>query len=119
VIEGSCHCGAVKFKITISPEWLIDCNCSICSRIGAYWGLVNIKNVLITAPKDGTISYVHGEKTIAHHSCKVCGCTTHWENLKPADSNTMGVNFKMCQAKDIADYKIRKFDGAKSWIYLD
>jgi hypothetical protein len=40
--HGSCHCGAVQFELTESPETLVDCNCSICRRIGALWGHVSI-----------------------------------------------------------------------------
>ena len=34
--EGGCHCGAVRFRITVDePLEGIDCNCSICTKKGA------------------------------------------------------------------------------------
>lgn len=37
MIEGSCHCGNVKFTVTERPKWLTSCNCSICRRHAALW----------------------------------------------------------------------------------
>ena len=119
MIEGTCHCGAVHFKTTQSPKWLTDCNCSICSRLGALWGHVDIDSVTINSAKESTIVYVHGDKTLAFHTCKICGCTTHWENLRPDESSHMAVNFRMCATADISKFRIRKFDGADTWAFLN
>ena len=116
--RGSCHCGAVQFELTEAPEKLVDCNCSICRRIGALWGHIPPASVKVTAPADGTIAYVQGDRTLATHTCKQCGCTTHWENLQP-DGVRMAVNFRMCDPEVIAEFRIRKFDGADTWQFLD
>ena len=119
LIEGKCHCGVVRFSISENPKWLIDCNCSICRRIGALWGHVETGSATISCDKNSTIIYCQGEKTLAIHTCKTCGCTTHWENLKPGKSSRMAVNFRMCSESDIAKFKIRPFDGANTWQFLD
>jgi hypothetical protein len=119
MIRGSCHCGSISFEITQKPKWLVDCNCSICRRVGALWAHVDIDSVTITPAQGGTIAYVHGDKMLAIHTCKDCGCTTHWENLKPEEFSLMAVNFRMCEADDAAEYRIRRFDGADTWAFLD
>ena len=118
-IEGACHCGEVKFSISEQPEWLTSCNCSVCRRYGALWGHIEIQSVDIRATKGATIAYTHGDKTLAFHSCRYCGCTTHWENLKPQEFSFMAVNFRMCAEEDIARFRLRHFDGADSWEFLD
>ena len=35
--EGSCHCGALRFRLARRPEKLTDCNCSVCRRCRALW----------------------------------------------------------------------------------
>ncbi|MGB5544523.1 MAG: GFA family protein, partial [Gammaproteobacteria bacterium] len=119
MITGSCHCGQVSFSISESPEKLVDCNCSICRRIGGLWGHVPIESVTISADPDSTIRYIQGDKTLAIHTCSRCGCTTHWENLQPEKSGHMAVNFRMCTADDIARFRVRKFDGADTWKFID
>jgi hypothetical protein len=119
MIEGSCHCGAVNFTVRQQPEWLTECNCSICRKIGALWAHYQIEDVAISAPADATISYVQGDKTLAVHTCKECGCTTHWESLQPELNRRMAVNYRMCSPDDVAGLTVRKFDGADSWTFLD
>ena len=118
-ISGSCHCGAVSFIISENPGALVDCNCSICRRIGALWGHVPIAAVTITAPEHATIAYIQGDRKLAVHSCRVCGCTTHWENLCPEEYQHMAVNFRMCEPATIARFTIRPFHGAETWTFLD
>lgn len=60
-----------------------------------------------------------GARTLAFHSCKTCGCTTHWTSLDPATNDRMAVNCAMADPHLIADLRIRTFDGAESWTYMD
>ncbi len=116
--QGQCHCGSVQFTLTSTPKQLVDCNCSICRRLGAIWGHAKIENVNITAASDATSRYIQGDKTLAVNTCKTCGCTTHYESLKNDDS-VMAVNFRMCAPKILDQFQIRKFDGANTWQFLD
>ncbi len=34
LLEGSCHCGAVRLTLPHAPDVATDCNCSLCRRIG-------------------------------------------------------------------------------------
>ena len=117
-IEGRCHCGGVTFSLTEEPKWLVDCNCSICSRLSPLWGHVEIASVTIEAATP-TRTYVHGDRCIAFHSCAVCACTTHWEELHPEESSRMGVNFRMCPGEVIARFRIRCKDMASTGRFLD
>ena len=36
-MRGACHCEAVRFEIAEPPEWVLDCNCTLCRRYGALW----------------------------------------------------------------------------------
>ena len=58
-----------------------------------------------------TQPYVWGDRCIANHHCRTCGCITHWENLMP-DPQRMGVNARMLDGFDPAAVEIRLIDGA-------
>lgn len=118
-IEANCHCGVVSFKLHDQPKWLTQCNCSICSKLGGLWAHSAIENIQIIMPVDATIRYIHGDKTLAFHTCKICGCTTHWESLSNEPDSYMAVNMRMLDPKTLSQYRIRKFDGADSWAYID
>lgn len=116
-ISGSCHCGLVGFEITEEPEYLVDCNCSICHRLASLWGHID-KGSFNRTGEGATIAYRHGDKMISFHSCANCGCTTHWEGHLP-QSSRMAVNFRMCSPEILHRYKVRRFDGRDSWKFLE
>ena len=119
MINGACHCGAVAFELRTTPEWLTVCNCSICRRLGGLWAHADVRDITIVCDGDATSRYIWGDKTIAFHSCKTCGCTTHWENLRPEESTRMAVNLRLADPEEIAGIRVRRLDGADSWAYLD
>jgi hypothetical protein len=119
VIEGSCHCGAVSFTYPRLPDWLTECNCSVCRRYSTLWAYARVNEITISSADDATVAYIHGDKTLAMHSCKTCGCTTHWIGLDGDESSKMAVNFRMCDPDAFTNIRVRKFDGADTWEFLD
>lgn len=117
MITGSCHCGAVQYSYDHTPKWTTSCNCSVCRRLGTLWIYAKVGKITVTG---ATQAYAWGEKTLAFHSCKVCGCTTHWENLNVADPDPyMAVNLRLAAPEVIASVPVRHFDGADTWAFLD
>ena len=120
MIAGSCHCGAVRWEFDAVPGKLTDCNCTICRRIAGLWAYGTLNTVSVMAAPDATIAYVRGDRTLAYHSCRTCGCTTHWLALAPEDGEwRIAVNMRMADPADYAGIRVRHFDGADSWTYLD
>ncbi len=117
MIEGTCHCGAVSYTFDHTPSHTNSCNCSICRRLGALWIYAPISAVTVTGP---TARYIRGDKTLAFHWCQTCGCTTHWESLKPDEADAyMAVNLRLAAPEVIASVSVRHFDGADTWTFLD
>ena len=117
--RGQCHCGAVSFTYPKAPEYLTDCNCSLCRRLGAWWAYEVRENVVLEYAGGATIRYVQGDETLETHSCSTCGCTTHWLTLDGDASLRMAVNFRLCDPDAIKDIPVRRFDGANTWEFLD
>ncbi len=118
MIEATCHCGAVRIEAPAPPTQLTDCNCSICRRIGGLWAYYPADQVRISAGPDATLTYIWGDKMLALHTCKTCGCTTHWLSLGD-NPERMGINARMFEPREIAAAKVRRFDGAETWTFLD
>lgn len=119
MLKGSCHCGAVSFELPRPPETLTDCNCSICRRLGTLWAYYKEDEVRFTAGADATDSYAWGDRDLAFHRCQTCGCTTHWQGLRPERENRMGVNARLLDPQDVAGIRVRHLDGADTWKFLD
>ena len=65
-----------------------------------------------------TDTYAWGDKSIVFHRCKTCGCPTHWTAVDPA-YDRMGVNMRLANPEVLAKARVRKFDGAHTWKFLD
>ncbi|MCI2399370.1 hypothetical protein [Aliiroseovarius subalbicans] len=114
-IKGSCHCGAVTFEVG-RPDFLVSCNCSICRRYRTLWTHCPPNTGVIHAGDGATLQYVWGDKELAFHSCKTCGCTTHWTGLT---NDRFALNLALADPADIEGIRIRHFDGADTWEFLD
>jgi hypothetical protein len=55
---------------------------------------------------------------LAFHRCRSCGVTTHWQSLD-ASKERMAINARIFEGLDWDKVRIRHFDGAASWEYLD
>jgi hypothetical protein len=109
----------VRFELRAVPAWITDCNCSVCRRICGLWAHGDRDDIAISRAPDATIAYVWGDRTLARHTCRTCGCTTHWESLQPEVSRRMAVNLRMAEPEAIKSIRVRRFDGADTWVYLD
>jgi hypothetical protein len=119
--EAICHCGAVNVAVPYEPAQVTDCNCSICRRLGVLWAYYSAAEVAI-AGLDATGAYVRRDGPdfgmLAFHTCRTCGCTTHWSSLDPG-RDRMGVNARLMPPEILAQAHVRHLDGADTWEYLD
>ena len=116
MLEASCHCGQVKLEVDVdvAPTVLTSCNCSICRRLGTLWCYYTPAQVRVTGP---TATYRWGDNTLDLHRCTTCGCVTHWWPI--GESDRMGVNARLLEPAIVQAARIRRFDGADTWKFLD
>lgn len=119
LLEGSCHCGAVRLVIARPPTHLIKCNCSICIRLGALWAHYTSAMVNVEGHPQNTSAYIWGQGTLKTIRCRTCGCATHWEALKPEAGAEVGVNMNNFDPQLTRNTPVRNFDGANTWDYLE
>ena len=119
MLVGTCHCGAVRIEVPEAPQELTDCNCSICHRYGALWAFYEAGTVHVIGHPENTAEYVWGPKTIRTLRCRSCGCVTHWEPLHLEPNGRLGVNIRNFDPSALTSARIRRFDGADTWTYLD
>jgi hypothetical protein len=119
-IVGACHCGAVRVEVPSPPETVTECNCSICRRTAARWAYYSEDDVRVTGHPEGTDGYVWGDKMLRIVRCRTCGCVTHWEPLdRDKTGKRMGVNVRNFEVRDLGTPRVRRFDGAETWTYID
>jgi len=58
MLEGSCCCGAVRFRVTKEPRMAADCHCTRCRKVGGTpFALVDTDAVEIVAGRDRIATY--------------------------------------------------------------
>lgn len=119
LLEGACHCGAVRLRLPGPPLKATRCNCSLCRRVGAVWAYYTFGSVAIEGHPEHTEDYVQGDRTLRTVRCRTCGVVTHWEPLVPNGDNRHGVNLNNFDPALLAAVQVRRFDGADTWTFLD
>lgn len=87
---GSCHCGAVTFRVQLSDglRSVRRCNCSFCRMRGAV--AVSAKRVEVVSGTELLTEYRFNTRAAIHYFCSVCGIYTHHQ--RRADPSKIGVN---------------------------
>jgi hypothetical protein len=115
MLTAICHCHAVRFEIDQAPAWVLDCNCSVCRRYGALWAYYR-SGLRLVSDADATFSYLWGDRAIAFHHCKTCGCTTHLQAMGAPDRPAFGVNARLILGLDPAT-SVRQIDNAHTNVF--
>ena len=71
--EGGCHCGAVRYRVTVREAKAVECNCSICSKKGFIHVIVDEADFNLVRGHDNLTTYTFGTHTAKHHFCTTCG----------------------------------------------
>ena len=117
MIEGSCHCGSVRWRLAALPESATACSCTACRRYGALWAY-GYEGEDITIAGE-TTAYVRGD-SLSFNFCPSCGGLACWRALKANEEGRrrIAVNLRMSDPGPIADIPVKHFDGLDSWEAL-
>lgn len=115
----SCHCGNIRITFPELTDTVSSCNCSLCRRYGALWAYFTRAQVTLEADSSRLARYRWGDCTIDFWFCAGCGCLTHYTSVDEGPGSRFAVNARMLPPNRIASLKIRHFDGADTWTYLD
>jgi len=114
MIEGSCHCGAVRWSFDGLPESATACNCTACRRYGTLWAYdYEGEGIRVSGL---TKAYVRG-RSLEFHFCPECGCVAFWRGraLDEQGRRRIAVNLRLTELEPIADVVIDHFDGLDSF----
>lgn len=113
-LDGSCHCGAVQFTVTLTRGFVSTrrCTCSICRMRGAVAVTSTPAEFRITQGKDQLATYRFNTRTAEHHFCKTCGIYTH--HKRRSNPNELGVNVACLDGLSPFDFdEVVVYDGER------
>ncbi|NKC01935.1 MAG: aldehyde-activating protein [Pseudomonadales bacterium] len=104
------------------PEFVHDCNCSLCRKSGAIWGYFSSAGVAISGE---TISFVRRDKQdprVELHACKTCAVTVYFKFTPSIIAQNpmldqIGVNTSLFSLGELKGIEMRFPDG-ENWSGL-
>jgi len=109
--SGSCHCQAVTFDVDVDLDQALQCNCSICSKLGAVWAFTPKAKLNVISGTHSLGNYQFGKKRLHHLHCTQCGIEPFAEGLAPDGTATVGVNLRCLDGVEVDKLKPRPHDG--------
>jgi len=111
-MQGGCHCGRVRFKVTADLDRVTYCNCSMCSKKGFLHLIVPPEQFELLSGKDNLTTYEFNTRTAKHIFCKTCGI--HAFYVPRSDPDKIDVNVRCIDDIDLSSLSVKTFDG-RNW----
>lgn len=109
--KGSCHCGNIAFEVEGDLTQVVDCNCSICAKMGSLHWFVPRDSLRLLTPESKLATYTFGTQTIKHHFCPTCGIHPFGEGVDPSGTRRAAVNARCLEGVDYAALPVTHYDG--------
>jgi hypothetical protein len=113
-----CLCGRVRIEVAKRPDFINECNCTLCSKSGARWAYLHPSEVGIEGTTKGYSREDKEDPAAEIRFCANCGSTTHFVLTPSAVSKfgnvQLGVNVRLASEKDLAGIELRYPDG-RAW----
>jgi hypothetical protein len=114
VVEGSCHCGGVEFRLDAPIDEFTTCDCSLCEMRGALMVKVPEAALTITAGEDLLSLYQWNTLRARHYFCSRCGIYVF--HRKRAAPDHFGVNARCLRHVDLAAVPVRATECANMTV---
>ena len=108
---GSCHCGAVSFRVDGDIDRVIECNCSHCSRKGLLLWFVPREALQVERGEAAMTEYRFNKHVIRHLFCATCGCQPFGLGSGPDGAPMAAINVRCVDDVDVAAIERVPYDG--------
>lgn len=110
---GGCHCGAVRFEVSLASRVLAQsCNCSICERTGYVHIIVPESRFRLCEGAEALTTYTFNTGAARHLFCSICGIKSFYRPRSNPDG--WSVNARCLDDPEDLDIRIEAFDG-RDW----
>ena len=118
MLNMSCHCGHVVIRTEKRPDFIHECNCTLCQKSGAIWGYFQPSEVAVDGTTTGYDRSDKPEPAVSIRFCPICGSTTHFEladtTIAKFGNTMLGVNMRLADEQDLKGVELRYPDG-RAW----
>src|SRR5262245_53637825 len=109
--QGGCHCGNVRYEVTMKLTGAITCNCSICSKTGTMLSFVPATQFKLHEGEGSLTDYTWGREHIHHFFCKKCGVRSFARGNMPDGTPMAAINVRCLDDIDLDSVPTKPYDG--------
>jgi hypothetical protein len=118
MLKVTCLCGQIRIEIKHKPEFVHECNCTLCRKSGALWAYVHPSEARVEGTTKGYSRNDKDDPAAEIQFCDTCGSTTHFtltaSVVSKFGNSQMGVNMRLADEQDLAGVELRYPDG-QAW----
>ncbi len=116
--EGGCHCGAVRFRLSLPGRIQVRrCNCSICRMTGYLHLTVAREDFTLLRGADALSEYRFNTGVARHLFCKTCGIKSFY--VPRSHPEALSVHLGCVDLPDHIEVQLGTFDGANWEDHID
>jgi hypothetical protein len=108
-MQGGCHCGRVRFRVSADLDQVTECNCSVCTKKGFLHLIVPPEQFELLSGRDDLTTYTFNTGVAKHTFCRHCGM--HPFYVPRSDPDKIDVNVRCIDDIDLAAIRVKPFDG--------
>ena len=108
---GSCHCGKVRYEVTLDLGKVTACNCSMCGKKGTLLTFAPAEAFKLLSGEDSLTPYQFNKKVINHNFCSTCGVTSFARGKRPDGVSMVAINARCLDGVDLSTLEVKQFDG--------
>ncbi|HVU01531.1 MAG TPA: GFA family protein [Polyangiaceae bacterium] len=109
---GGCHCGAVRFRVTVRTWRASDCNCSLCTMKHYLHVIVPKDDFTLEKGADRISTYKFNTGVAKHHFCRTCGVHSFYVPRSHPDG--FSVNARCLDETPLDWFDVEPWDG-RNW----
>jgi hypothetical protein len=113
-LRGSCHCGAVRYRVeTDVSRGGSRCNCSICTKLGAFGGMVKPEAFELLSDESELGQYRWGSRPMStRYFCKACGTHCYGRgHLAELGGDFVSFSYNTVDDLELSEIKVVYWDG--------
>lgn len=118
MLDLACLCGQLSLSLARRPDFVHECNCTLCHKTGARWAYFHPSEVTIDGASEGWTRADKPDPAASIRFCATCGTTTHFTLTEAAAAKhgdtLLGVNMRLAEERDLAGVELRYPDG-QAW----
>ena len=114
MLIGSCHCGAVRFRVEAVIVELTTCDCSLCVKKNAVMAKVPEQALTVLEGETMLSLYQWNTHRAKHYFCRQCGIYVF--HRKRAAPDHFGINVFCLEHFDMTSIPVRPTEGANMTV---